>query len=157
MKFEDAKAGNSLKDRKLRSKLKECVRISARAKRFPLKKGKSTVMADFLLILSHVITVHKSQGSALTYIQGDLNWSTGKKTATGKNYQQSNCQCQFYMLLSCAKSHYKMLLVDFEPEDTKVNKSALEEMVRLRNESLFSRQHSLIELDGISMCLRNIR
>ena len=73
MKFEDAEAGNFLKDRKLRSKLKECVRIIARAKRFPLKKGKSTVMADFLLILSHVITVHKSQGSTLTYIQGDLN------------------------------------------------------------------------------------
>ena len=61
------------------------------------------------------------------------------------------------MLPSCTKSHYKMLLVDFEPEDTKLNKSALEEMVQLRNESLFSRQYSLIELDGISMCLLNTR
>ena len=50
-----------------------------------------------------------------------------------------------------------MLLVDFEPEDTKLDKSALEEMVQLRNESLFSRQYSLIELDGISMCLLNTR
>ena len=34
----------------------------------------------FLLILGHSITVHKSQGSALAYMQGDLNQSTGKKT-----------------------------------------------------------------------------
>ena len=70
--------------------LKECVPITARAKRFPLKKGKSTAVAErkqILLILGHGITVHKSEGSTLAYMQGDLNQSTGKKTATGKNYQ----------------------------------------------------------------------
>ena len=61
MKFDDPKAGNSLKDRRLRGELKECVPITARTKRFPLKKGKSTVIAErkqFLLILDHAITVH---------------------------------------------------------------------------------------------------
>ena len=51
-------------------------RLDLRAKRFPLKKGKSTVIAErkqFLLILGHAITVHKSQGSTLAYMQGDLN------------------------------------------------------------------------------------
>ena len=89
-KFEDPKAGNSLKDRRLHDELKESVPITARTKRFPLKKGKSTVIAErkkFLLILGHAITVHKSQESTLAYMQGDLNRSTGKKTATGKKYQ----------------------------------------------------------------------
>ena len=61
-------------------------------KRFPFKKGKSTIIAEkkqFLLILGHAITVHKSQGSTLDYMQGDLYWSTCKNTAIGKEYQQS--------------------------------------------------------------------
>ena len=51
----------------LRGELKECVPITARAKRFPLEKGKSTVIAErkqFSLILGHAITVRKSQGSS---------------------------------------------------------------------------------------------
>ena len=52
-----------------------------------------------MLILGHSITVHKSQGSALAYMQGDLNQSTGKKTATGKNYHQPISQGHFYSLV----------------------------------------------------------
>ena len=77
MKFDDPKAGNSLKDRRLRGELKECVPITARKKRFPLKKGKSTVIVErkqFLLIFGHAITVHKYQVNTLTYMLGDLNW-----------------------------------------------------------------------------------
>ena len=58
-----------------------------------------------------------------------------KKTATWKNYQQPISQGQFYTL----------------------HESTLEEMVRIRNESLFSMQIPLIELNGTSMCLFNIR
>ena len=68
VKFDDPKAGNSLKVGRLRGELKECVPITARAKRFPLKKGKSNVIAErkqFLLILSFAITIHKSQGRTL--------------------------------------------------------------------------------------------
>ena len=71
--------------------------ITARTKRFPLKKGKSTVIAErkqFSLILGHAITVHKSQGSTLACMQGDFNQSTVKKTTTGKNYQQAISQGQ---------------------------------------------------------------
>ena len=42
VKFDDPKAGNG----KLCGELKECVPITARAKRFPLKKGKSTAVAE---------------------------------------------------------------------------------------------------------------
>ena len=58
-------------------------------------------------------------------------------------------------LLSCAKSQDKVLL-NFEPEDIKVNESSLDEMFQIRNESLFSGQHPSIEFSGISMCLFNI-
>ena len=44
-----------------------------------------------------------------------------------------------------------------EPEDIKVNESFLDEMVRMRSKSLFTWQHPLIELNGISMYLFNIR
>ena len=90
-------------------------------------------------------------------MQDDLNQSTGKKTATGKNYQQPISQGQFHTLLSRVISCDQVLLLNFEPEDIKVNELALDEMVRLRNESLFSWQHPIIELNGISMCLFNIR
>ena len=96
------------------------------SKRFRLKKGKSTFIAErkqFPLILGHAVTVHKSHRSTLAYMQGDLNRSTGKKAAIGKNYQQP----------SCAKSCDQVLLLNFEPDDINVNESALDEMVRMRN------------------------
>ena len=142
-----------MKDRRLLGELKECVPITARAKRFPVIAERK----QFLLILGHAITVHKSQGSTLAYMQGDLNRSTGKKTAVGKNYQQPVSQGQFYTVLSRAKSPGKVLLLNFGSEDIKVNESALEEMARMRNESLFSWQHPLIKLNGSSMCLFYIR
>ena len=130
MKFDDPKAGNSLKDRRLCGELKECVPITARTNRFPLKKGKSTVITErkqFLLILGHLIAILKSQGSTLAYIQGDLNQSTGKKTAIGKNYQQPISQGQFYTLFSYAKSRDKVLLLNFDPEDIKANELAIDD------------------------------
>ena len=38
--FDESKGGNSLKDSRLRTELKEYVPVTARAKRFPLKKKK---------------------------------------------------------------------------------------------------------------------
>jgi len=91
VKFDDPNAGNSLKDRRLRGELKKCVPITARTKRFPLRKSKTTITAErkqFPAILGHAITIHKSQGSTLDYMKGDLNRSTGKKSSLGKEYKQ---------------------------------------------------------------------
>ena len=129
VKFDDPKAGNSMKDGRLRNELKGCVPITARTKIFPLEKGKITVIAErkqFPLILGHAITVHKSQRNTLKYMKGDLSRPTGKKTATGKTYQQPISQGQFYTHLSCAKSRDKILLLNFDPEQFKLNESALE-------------------------------
>ena len=88
------------------------------------KKGKSNVITErkqLPIILDHAITFHKSQGSTRNYIKGDLNRFTGKKSASGKDYQQPISQGQFYTLLSRAKSHDKVLLLNFEHENVKVN------------------------------------
>ena len=57
-------------------------------------------------------------------MKGDLSRPTGKKTATGKTYQQPISQGQFFTLLSRAKSRGKVLLLNFDPEQIKVNESA---------------------------------
>ena len=128
-----------MKERRLQNKSKECVPIAARTKMIPFKKCKITAIAErkqFPLILGHAITVHKSQGSSLNYMEGDLSRSTGKKTATGKTYEQPISQGQFYTFLSRAKSRDKVLLLNFDPEQIRVNKPALEEMVLMRQESV---------------------
>ena len=48
-------------------------------------------------------------------------------------------------------------MLHFEFEDIKVNESALEEMVRMRNDLLFSWHYPLIKLNSISMFLFNTR
>ena len=44
-------------------------------------------------------------------------------------------------------------MLNFEPADIKVNESALEEVVRMRKESLFTWQHLLIEFNGINVSI----
>ena len=46
VKLDGPKTSNFMKDGRLHGELKECVPITARAKRFPLKKRKSTVIAE---------------------------------------------------------------------------------------------------------------
>ena len=56
--------------------MKDFLPVTTRAKKFSLKKGKITAISErkqFLLRLDHAITVCKSQGRILPYMQGDLN------------------------------------------------------------------------------------
>ena len=129
--FDNPIAGNSPKDRRHHVELEEFEPITAKT-RFPLKKGNITAITErkqFLLILDCASTVYKSQGSIVAYMRGDLNRSTGEKSAMVKNYQQPISQGQFYTLLSYARCRDKVILLNFEPEDIMVNESALEEMV----------------------------
>ena len=105
--FDDPKAGNSLKGRKCCGELNECVPITARVKRFSLKKVKITVIANkkcFPLILGNAITMHKSQGTTLFYMQGDLVWSASKKTIMGKNCQETISASVLHFTFLCQKS-----------------------------------------------------
>ena len=106
MKCDGPKVGNSLKYRRPLGELKKCVTITAITKRFPLKKGKSIVIAErkqYRLILGHPITVHKSQRSTLSYMQDDFNWSSGKKTANEKRYQQPISRVNFTLYFPVPK------------------------------------------------------
>ena len=85
-------------------------------------------------------------------MKGDLSRSTGKKTATGKTYQQPISQGQLYTLLSRVTCRDKVLLLNFDPDELiKVNESALAEMVRMGQESVFSWQHHLKSFNGTSI------
>ena len=86
--------------------LNECVPVVARTKRFPLRKGKSTVIAErkqFPLILDHVITVHKSQGSTLAYMQGDLS-KTARKLQQGRSINNLHLRVSFIPYFPVPKS-----------------------------------------------------
>ena len=160
LKFDDPKAGNSRKDRRLRGELKECVPISAVTKTFPFTRNNTTIIVQrkqFPAILGHSITVHKSQGSTLEYMKGDLDRTTKKHSESGKQYKVPICQGILYTLLSRAKSRDKVQLLNFESDHIKVNTPALEEMDRMRKESLFCWQHPLMKMSGNRMCLFNIR
>ena len=81
VKFDDPNAGNSLKDSRLRDVYKHCVPITAVTATFPYRYGSKTITVQrkqFPLILAHAMTIHKSQGSTLEYMLGDLDGTTEK-------------------------------------------------------------------------------
>ena len=66
----------AIEDRRLCGDLKEYVPITAKAKRFHLKKGRNTIIAEIkqlMLILGYAISVNNFQGSTRAYMKGDLN------------------------------------------------------------------------------------
>ena len=156
IKFDDKDAGHTLKKRSLPGELKECVPIVAKVKPFPFSKsrrGKTITVQrkQYPLMLAHGMTIHKSQGSSLEFMLGDLDTSTGKTKPAPIN------QGQFYTLLSRAKRRDQVKLLNFKPEYIKVNKSALEEMERMRKDDLFIWVHPADRTSNSKICLHNIR
>ena len=90
-------------------------------------------------------------------MKGDLDRTTQNQLQSGKKYKVPICQGLLYTLLSRAKSRDKLKLLNFEPDQIKVNQPALHEMDRMRKESVFSWQNPLMEMSGNKMCLFNIR
>ena len=62
---------------------------------------------QFPLVIAHAITIHKSQGSTLEYMIGDLNQTT--KTGDRKVPVKEG---QFYTLLSRAKNRDNIKLLN---------------------------------------------
>ena len=125
-----------MKDRRLRGDLKECVPIQPVPKCFPYKQNRTTIIVErkqFPLILAHAITIHKSQGSTLEYMRGDLNQTSGNETRSAPIGQG-----MLYTLFSRAKSRNKLKLFNFKENQIGVNKYAVAEMEQLRNECVLS-------------------
>ena len=111
---------------------------------FPFTKGNTT------------ITV---QRSTLQYMEVDLDRTTPNKkpSKSGQLYLAPILQGQVYTALSRAQSRDKIHLSNFQTEHIKVNELAVEEMFRMRNNSLFNWKHPLLEMTGCEMSLLNIR
>ena len=98
VKFDDENAGNSYKDNRLRGVFKQCVHISVSTNRFSFKRRKLLIVAktkQFPLILARAVTIHKSQGSAIDYMTGNLD-----ETSRNKNRKASVSDVMLYTMVS---------------------------------------------------------
>ena len=68
----------------------------------------------------------------------DLSQSTGKETAFLTPINNQYLRVNSILFFSLQKSRDKVLSLDFDPEQIKVNESALEKMVRMKSQSGFS-------------------
>ena len=68
----------------------------------------------------------------------DLSQSTDKETAFLTPINNQYLRVNSILFFSLQKSHDKVLSLDFDPEQIKVNESALEKMVRIKSQSGFS-------------------
>lgn len=73
------------------------------------------------------------------------------------NYKSSVDPGMFYTLLSRATSSDLVKIVNFTEDVVKCNYHAKNEMERLRTEEVLSCKHPLTELNGLKICLHNIR
>ena len=71
-------------------------------------------------------------------MEEDLSQSTGKETAFLTPINNQYLRVNSILFFSLQKSRDKVLSLDFDPEQIKVNESALEKMVRIKSQSGFS-------------------
>jgi hypothetical protein len=156
VKFDDPVAGNKTKSNRRSAELKECVPIEKTTKEFKVSKGKGTTLKgereQFPLKVAHAMTIHKSQGSTIEYMTGDMDRSC--KTPGYKSKVDSG---MFYTLLSRATTRHKARLINFEKDVIKCNEKAKLEMHRLRTNSVLHCTHPIEDLSGNKICLHNIR
>ena len=151
VKFDAPDAGNTYKNSRLRGELKECVPISTHTNEFQHVRNIWVERKQFPLVLAHALTIHKSQGSTLEYLTGDMDRTT--KTGKGKTPVNSG---QFYTLLSRAKTRNKVKLKNFDETVIKVSRIVKKEMARMRKDRVFSWTHPLSQMTGTNVCLFNI-
>ena len=109
-------------------------------------KNKTVIVLQkqFTLKLRHAITVSNSQDSTLAYMKGDFDCTS----KNGKPNTILTNQGTVYTVLSRDKSRDNLMLENFEPEHIKVNTSALQKILRIREEALFSCYHHVLEISG---------
>ena len=156
VEFDDERAGNKLKMNQY-PKIRGLVPILPRTVEFSYRHKKSNVTIErkqFPLILAEAMTVHKAQGSGFDYMLAgkDQTSKTGKKGRAPIN------PGMMYTLLSRAKCRNHLKLLNFiGRSQIKVNKAALDEMRRMRTETVLSFEHPIKKMNGSAICLFNIR
>ena len=151
IKCDDESAGNKYKDRRLIQELKECVPVNPNVGNFKYN-NKEITRNQFPFIVAHGITTHKSQGGTLEYFVADLDRSpsTGSKKIIGVT------DGQFYTMLSRGKLRKNIKLNNFDENCIVVNKSAVIEMERLRNNSVLDYPHPLKKMKTATISYLNI-
>ena len=156
VKYDDIDAGNSLKNNILRDELKEYVPIKAITKTFYCSHKYKTVTVQLKQLptkLGYAITMHNSPGSALGYIEADFGCisKNGKPNAVPINL---GAMCT---ILLCVKNRDTFQLVNFKTEHIKVNTAALQEILTMREEALFSYfSHLFVEISKTKVALPNM-
>ncbi len=115
------------------------VPIQAVTTKFPLSK-RSSVRVErkmYPLIECFALTSHKSQGSTYAFMKGICTLP-----------EDMTCMQpgQMYTILSRATSRKGLLLVDFSPDLIRVNKCALQEMARMKQNAPFTWTHPLANI-----------
>ena len=114
--------------------------------------GKEITRSQFPFILAHGITTHKAQGGTLNYCYADLD----RTPAPGKKKNYSVTQGMAYTMLSRGKNRKNIKLNNFAEECITVNKLAVIEMDRLRNESVLNYPHPLKKMTSATISYVNI-
>jgi hypothetical protein len=151
VKCDNESAGSKRKDARLIQELKDCVPIQPEVVKFDYK-GKEITRKQFPFILAHGMTAHKSQGCTIDYFVADLD----RTPAPGKKKNYSITEGMFYTMLSRGKESEHIKLDNFDEECIKVNKKAVIEMERLRQESVLDCPHPLKKMNTPSVSYVNI-
>ena len=156
VEFDDENAGNKRKMNKY-PKIRGLVPIQPEVSEFNYRHKKSTVEVvrkQFPLVIAEAITVHKAQGSGFDYMLADLD----QTSKSGKADRAPINPGMVYTLLSRAKCRSHLKLLNFKGRSQiKINKAALDEVKRMRKDSILSCEHPIKKLKRKSICLFNIR
>ena len=152
IKCDDESAGDKYKDSRLIQELKDCVPLNPNVSPTFKYNGKEITRNQFPFIVAHGITGHKSQGSTLNYFVADLDRSPS--TVSKKKLRVT--EGMFYTMLSRGKDRKNIKLNNFDEACITVNKSAVAEMERLRNNSVLDYPHPLKKMKTPTISYLNI-
>ena len=157
VQFDNEKSGKK-KLNFLPDKLQSCVPILVSARKFSYsllgKNKKSNLIfcerKEFPIALAHAKTIHKSQGSTIDHMAGDLD-----TTPKGGKQPCSTSRELFYALPSRFRRRDLIQILNFHEDKIKHNNEALKDIERVGRDCLFVYEHPLEKLLGNKICLNN--